>query len=90
MKDDPAFPGIKYERPGEGHGASIMTIVGGLTKREYIAAMAMQGIMSSGAYDQVIGTTCFIPEELAASKSVIYADALIAELGKTESGSGHV
>ncbi len=46
----------------------------GLTKREYFAAMAMQGLISGNG-------THFsdIPE-----KSVEFADALLAELEKTE------
>lgn len=48
----------------------------GLTKREYFAAIAMQGHLSSmpsGVIDK---------PEYVAIKSVAYADALIAELNK--------
>jgi len=41
----------------------------GLTKREYIAAMAMQGLLASNAYSTKIAQT-----------AVIEADALINEL----------
>lgn len=44
-----------------------------LTKREYFAAMAMQGLMASDTRD--------IPENLAIG-SVAVADALIAELNR--------
>lgn len=49
------------------------TALGGLTKRELIAAMAMQGLLSS--------ETQATYEEFAAS-SVEVADALLAELAK--------
>jgi hypothetical protein len=45
----------------------------GLSKRELIAAMAMQGLLADGPNHSVI-FTC--------STAVNYADALIAELGK--------
>ncbi len=45
----------------------------GLTKREYFAAMAMQGLLASGDYTQDI-----------AHSSVECADALISELNKQQ------
>jgi hypothetical protein len=39
----PAFPGVEYKQPG-GVGVSVMTIVGGMTLRDYFAAKAMQSI----------------------------------------------
>jgi hypothetical protein len=36
----PAFPGVEYKQPG-GVGASVMTIVGGMTLRDYFAAKAL-------------------------------------------------
>ena len=47
----------------------------GLTKREYFAGLAMQGIISSGIPN---GIGC------SAHQSVEYADALLEELSKTE------
>ena len=47
----------------------------GLTKREYFAAMAMQGFLSNTASD-------VIPADFAAKKSVEYVDALIEQLNK--------
>ncbi len=44
----------------------------GLTKREYFAAMAMQGMTSNNS----------ITVETVAAWAVQYADALLAELGK--------
>lgn len=50
-----------------------ITNIPGLTKREYFAAMAMQGLLSnSGTYS----------ERSTPELSVHYADALIAELNK--------
>jgi len=40
----PAFPGVEYKQPG-GAGVSVMTIVGGMTLRDYFAAKALQGYM---------------------------------------------
>lgn len=48
----------------------------GLTKREYFAGLAMQGLCShSGDYHQ--------PEHLA-QDAIMYADALLAELEKQQ------
>lgn len=58
-KDSPAFPG---------------QTASGLTKREYFAALALQGL----AADSNITTT---PEYISA-RAVRFADALIAELNK--------
>jgi hypothetical protein len=55
---------------------------GGLTKREYFAAMAMQGIgmemVNGGKHELDISISI-------ARKALRMADALIAELNKTES-----
>lgn len=66
---EPAYPW------GE-HG----TVLGGLTKRELIAAMAMQGILANGKYepprrDRLKGM---------AIDAVAAADALLAELAKEQ------
>jgi hypothetical protein len=56
-------------------GGTLQTF--GLTKREYFAALAMQGIMSSNE--------CGIEwAKKAALDSVIMADALLAELEETK------
>lgn len=62
--NQPAFPEVLSTDSG-----NIKT-VGGLTKREYFAAMCMSSLCQS------IGATT------AAEYSVRYADALIAELSK--------
>lgn len=48
----------------------------GLTKREYFAALAMQGMISASTHG--------FSFSVLASESVSMADALIAELNKTE------
>ncbi len=48
----------------------------GLTKREYFAAMAMQGILANE-------NTGLSPNEVVAKESVKLADLLLAELDKT-------
>lgn len=50
-----------------------LNIVGGLTKREHFAAMAMQGIISNGAE---------MRDENIAGAAVALADALIEALNK--------
>jgi len=52
-------------------------LIGGLTKREHFAAMAMQGYCANGHY-------CEASYEVIASMSVKQADVLIAELNKEE------
>lgn len=66
-RDLPAFPLPSEAAPFEGHSA-----IDGLTKREYFAAMAMQGFC----------TFNHVSSELAARHAVEYADALLKELGK--------
>jgi hypothetical protein len=57
---------------------------GGLTKREYFAAMAMQGMAAGDAWNQNFGVTN--PEWLknVAEVAVAAADALIAELNRSK------
>lgn len=43
----PAFPGVEYKAP-VGGGSHMMTIVGGMSMRDYFAAKALQGDMASG------------------------------------------
>ena len=59
--DDQAFP----NRPG---------LLGGLTKREYFAAKALQGI--------IVEINCPDPFLTAARMAVVSADFLIAELNR--------
>ena len=60
------------------HGLSADSHVEvGLTKREYFAAMAMQGILANE-------NTGLSPNEVVAKESVKLADLLLAELDKTQ------
>jgi len=57
----------------------------GLTKREYFAAMAMQGMMANPAIMEAVTVSEFIvgnASERIGSMSIKYADALITELTK--------
>ena len=77
-RDLPAFPLPNEAAPFEGHSA-----IDGLTKREYFAAMAMQGIVANeratesnedGEHESIAAAI--------ASNAVFMADALLAELEK--------
>ena len=83
--DDPAFARSNpLFRDGECYGSTNNH--GGLTKREYFAAMAMQGLISSAdtlrlfeerAYHDLLDQANF-----ASRCAVKYADALIEELNR--------
>jgi len=66
-KESYAFPVVVNE--------NVDYFYGGLTKREYFAAMAMQGYIASGLMHGCV-------ENTLAMRSVTAADALIAELNK--------
>lgn len=67
INDDSAFPNMPvYD------GINRLS-EHGLTKREYFAAMAMQGLLMRDEY---------IHRERSAEEAVYFADALIAELNK--------
>jgi hypothetical protein len=51
----------------------------GLTKREYFAAMAMQGLLSNGS----------LGDRLVSQNAVIYADLLIEELNKQQNNGNN-
>lgn len=74
-KDYPAFP-IPVTNDTSGiytsYDANGGDTMGGLTKREYLAAKAMQALIAAGATG--VGNI--------AAESVWYADALLAELEK--------
>ncbi len=65
--NEPANPVTPTDRSGQ-IGDQFL----GLTKREYFAAMAMQGMLSRDAYS----------DQRCAELAVIYADALLVELAK--------
>lgn len=82
-KDTPAFPqsccvnenGVYLATNANTESAQVV----GLSKRELIAAMAMQGYLSNHEL-----TTDTTPLEVTARDAVKQADALIAELSKTQ------
>lgn len=62
----------------------IVSSTGGISKREYFAAMAMQGYIAGivGCTDGLDGGALHLSEEEAARESVAYSDALLKELEK--------
>jgi hypothetical protein len=80
MTDGNAFSNPCIESINNHGVVEIITSDGGLTKREYFAAMAMQGILSN---DGIVGFhTSQFQEEIFAKISVAMSDALIVELNK--------
>ena len=67
MKNEPAFPFFNDEN-----------LYQGITKREYFAAMAMQGMLANASYD-----TCSFAKIAKDSFSV--TDAMLAESEKSDS-----
>ena len=71
----PAFPAVDYvdERP--------VGMAEGMTKREYFASQALQGLITNG-----VGLKTFSHDDAdaAAKMAVIVADKLIEELNQTE------
>ena len=65
MKDEPAFPRKRYPELDQ------LLFHNGLTKREWFAGMAMQGMLSRASYSI----------ENMVERSIECADALIEELG---------
>jgi len=63
-----------YHYDKHGQRQTVQSVDGGLTKREYFAAMAMQGLLSNIKPETLI-------IELA-KEAVILSDALIEELNK--------
>jgi len=74
--NDPANPTIGWELTAHGDPV-VITDQYGLTKREYFAAMAMQGLLTSTKY-------ILYPITQVAKDAVNYADALIKELNKDD------
>lgn len=72
--EESAFPlsSEAYKQTGE---------IGGLTKREYFAAMAMQGLLSNSYLEQKRNGN---PEINVCYKAVAIADKLLAELEKPQ------
>jgi hypothetical protein len=74
--NDPANPTIGWELTSHGDPVSI-TDQYGLTKREYFAAIAMQGLLADTK-------DILYPIIQVAKDAVNYADALIEELNKND------
>ena len=76
--DMPAMPLNEPELWADGCGNSKATVVAhGLTKREYFAGLAMQGVLASDADQHRVA------EEIAGI-AVSQADALLAELEESQ------
>lgn len=71
----PAFPVSARDRENYEAGQYVPRGIFGLTKREYFAALAMQGLCADP-------TSEAIPQKFIARSAVELADALIAELEK--------
>lgn len=56
----------------------------GLTKREYFAAMAMQGLLANNIYHNPLEKQQMISVPALAKAATSYADAILSELSKTE------
>jgi len=81
MKNEPAFPNVKYnfrKNPDpKGYEPEFYDISTGLTKREYFAGLAMQGLCAnSSTYDW--------PIKDVSSISIKFANSLIKELSKDD------
>lgn len=76
MKNEPIIP-IRDSDPMEHLG---------LTKREWLAGLAMQGMLSDEMNVRIIGVNAeqvgYRPMELLCKLAVAHADALLAELSK--------
>ena len=81
LPNDLAYPAFKIDEDGKQFVDNNML---GLTKREYFAAMAMQGLTTNPEF---LKTTNHITEEgylkSLCESAVNSADALITELNKT-------
>lgn len=76
MKNEPAFPSYQIEDiKCAGWVAPAKMINGGLTKREYFAAMAMQGLAN-----HVYSNGNFRPATEMAKRAIETVDALLKEL----------
>lgn len=72
--DMPAMPGTVWAYDGDGN--AIQTMGGGLTKREYFAGLAMQGLLANPERDW-----SYVDQD--AEVAVHAADCLLEELERT-------
>ncbi len=86
MKDESAFPITKLvdDPAGLGHG---LLSEPGLTKREYFAGLAMQGLMTT-VFVSAEAKPDDVPDSVYAKEAVLMADALIAELSRRARDEG--
>lgn len=79
---DPAFPSLVKEHMGDGHVREYLA--GGLSRREYFAAKAMQGLLAKPiVFMDFYHTQNPDKIETAVARDAArYADALIIELSK--------
>lgn len=76
--DLPAMPNVDLDIK---NGIPVVVYVDkGLTKREYFAGLAMQGLLASNLYDTYDGAGEWKKDTI--ESAVEYADALLAELEK--------
>jgi len=83
MKNEPAFPQHRVQKSNLDKDTIHYDLVGGLTKREYFAAAALQGMLSNGDLSDVFNENNTPAEEvpkLVAECSIEIADALIEKL----------
>lgn len=81
--NDPAFPEVKTNWPNASRHDTYS--IGGLTKREYFAAMAMQGLLACDGEHCLSAALTFKDHCEERSKvAITYADALLAELERTK------
>lgn len=73
MKNEPAFPSYEIEYHQNGDGPARKIAEGGITKREYFAVKAMQGLMASEVKAD---------PQVFADAAIVVADALIEALEK--------
>lgn len=86
MKNDPAFPSHVAEEMSHQNGDRRNQVSGGgLTKRELLAAMAMQGLLANVQLPLLMNNHSQVPAyEQIGHIALKNADALIAELEKSK------
>ena len=83
--DQPAFPGTTWQRNSRGSKVNTLDYNEGITKREYFAAKAMQGlipIMYGKAETIEQGDSTYTFTEAISTAAYQVADAMIAETAK--------
>jgi len=79
-KNKPAFPEIKTEKKSGVNDWGNTFSVGGLTKREYFAAMAMQGLCAAQNKEKYLVNDGFIHYPSLIIDAVGLADELLKQL----------